>query len=87
MLFPADSEGGGFFALCGHRYPFSAVGGGHLDTTFSVQFKPLSCHGSRARGATDRLVQPFCPPPLLWQNRHQLRCYAHEHDTTQGEIF
>ncbi len=87
VCFPADPKGGGFFALCGHRYPFSAAGRGHLGPPFSVQFEPLSCHGSRARGATHRLVQPFCPPPLLWQDRHQLRGHAHEHDPPQGEIF
>lgn len=87
LCFPADPEGSGFFALCGHRYPFSAAGRGHLGPPFSVQFEPVSCHGSRARGATHWLVQPFRPPPILRQNRHQLRGHADEHDTPQGEIF
>lgn len=87
VCFPADPEGGGFLALCGHRYYFSAAGRGYLGPPFSLQFKPISCHGSRTRGATHRLVQPFCPPPLLWQNRNQLRDHAHEHDTPQGDIF
>lgn len=87
VLFPADPEGGGFFTLCGHGYPFPAASGGHLGLAFSVQLKPASCHGSRARGATHRLVQPLCPSPLLWQDGRQLRRHAHEHDSTQGEIF
>lgn len=87
LCFPADPEGGGFVALCGHRHPFSAASRRRVVTSFSVQYNPLSCHGSRARGAKDRLVQPFCPSPLLRQNWHQLRCHAHEHDTTQGEII
>ena len=87
VLFPADPEGVGFFAVCGHRYHFPAPRRGHVGFAFSVQFKPISCHGSRARGATYRLVQPIRPSPLLWQDRHQLRCHAHEHDSPQGELF
>lgn len=85
--FPADPEGRGLCALRRHRYPFPAACGGHLGPPFSLQFEPISCHGSRARGASHRVVQPLCPPPLLWQDGHQLRGHAHEYDTSQGEIF
>lgn len=43
---PADPHGVGFFALCGHRYNFSAASGGYLGPPFSLQFEPISCHGS-----------------------------------------
>lgn len=87
VCFPADPEGGGFFALCGHRYHFSASSGGYLGSPFSLRLKSVSCHGSRTWGGSHRMVQPLCPPPLLWQNRDQLRGHAHEHDTSKGQIF
>ncbi len=87
LFFLADFEGGGFFALRGHRYPLSAAGGAHLGSFVSFQFKPASRHGSRTRGASHRLVQPLRPSPLLRQDGHQLWGHAHEHDEDEEHIL
>lgn len=84
---PADPEGGGLFALRRHRYHFPAAGRGDLEPPLSLQLHPPGCNGTWTRGATHRLVQPFCTPPVLRQNWGQLRGHAHEHDAAQGKIF
>lgn len=84
---PADPEGGGLFALRRHRHHFPAAGWGDLEPPLLLQLHPPGCDGTWTRGATHWLVQPFCTPPVLWQNWGQLRGHAHEYDTAQGKIF
>lgn len=84
---PAHPKGGGFSSLRGLGHLVPPACRRSVVPASSLQRYPAGRHGAGARGATHRLVQPLRPPPLLWQDGHQLWSHAHEHDTHQGHIL
>ena len=77
----------GLRGLCGLGHHLPAACGQVVVFSDALQFYSVGGDGSGARGATYRLVQPLCTPPLLRQDGYQLRGDAYEHDPDEESIL